>query len=294
VQVRPDLLSGYDLQFSSLDKVLWPATGFTKGQMLDYYARVAPVLLAHVADRPLTLGRFPDGVDGRGFAQIECRGRPTWMETAAVELRDGRVRNFCLARDQRSLLWIANLGTIELHVFLGMGRSLEQPSAVLFDLDPEPPAGLADACRVALLVRERLAACGLQAVAKTTGGSGLHVLVPLNSPHTYAQTRAFAREIARSLARDERGVAATAARRDRRAGAVLVDWAQNNERRSMVAPYSLRANVLPLVSAPVSWAEVTTRGEALRFGPAEALERIERLGDLFEPALREAQRLPEP
>lgn len=280
------------VEFSSLDKVMWPAIGFTKRQMLDYYARVAPVLLAHVADRPLTLGRFPDGVDGRGFAQIECRGRPTWMETAPVRLRDGRLRNFCLARDVRSLLWIANLGTIELHVFLGVGRALEQPSAVLFDLDPEPPAGLADACRVALLVRDRLTAWGLRAVAKTTGASGLHLLVPLNSPHTYAQTRTFARGIAQSLARDEHGVAASAGRRDQRTGTVLVDWAQNSERRSMIAPYSLRANVLPLVSAPVSWEEVAAGGESLRFGPAEALERVERLGDLFEPALRSVQRLP--
>jgi bifunctional non-homologous end joining protein LigD len=282
----------YGVEFSSLEKVLWPAIGFTKGDMLDYYARVAPVLLAHVSDRPLTLGRFPEGVDGPGFAQIECRGRPPWMETARIQLRDGRVRNFCLARDQRSLLWIANLGTIELHVFLGLGGALEQPGAVLFDLDPEPPAGLVDACRVAMLVRERLARWGLTAVAKTTGGSGLHVLVPLNSPHTYAQTRAFAREFARSLARDERGVVASAGRRDRRAGTVLVDWAQNSERRSMVAPYSLRANVLPLVSAPVSWDEVSAGGESLWFGPAEALERIERLGDLFQPALREVQTLP--
>jgi bifunctional non-homologous end joining protein LigD len=282
------------VELSSLDKVLWPAIGFTKGQMLDYYARVAPVLLAHVADRPLTLGRFPDGVDGPGFAQIECRGRPEWVDTAAVRLRDGRLRNFCLARDVRSLLWIANLGTIELHVFLGAGRALERPAAVLFDLDPEPPAGLEDACRVAMLVRERLVSCRLRPVAKTTGGSGLHVLVPLNSPHTYAQTRAFARGIARSLAEEARGVVASAGPRDRRAGTVLIDWAQNSERRSMVAPYSLRANVVPLVSAPVSWEEVETGGEALRFGPAEALERIERLGDLFEPALREVQSLPVP
>jgi bifunctional non-homologous end joining protein LigD len=285
-------VSAYGVKVSSLDKVLWPAVGFTKGQMLDYYARVAPVLLAHVSDRPLTLGRFPDGVDGPGFAQIECRGSPVWLDTAAIRLRDGRVRNFCLARDARSLLWIANLGTIELHVFLGAGRELERPAAVLFDLDPEPPATLAAACRVAMLVRERLASCGLRAVTKTTGGSGLHVLVPLNSPHTYSQTRAFARGIARSLAEDEPGVVASAAHRERRAGAVLIDWAQNSERRSMVAPYSLRAAAVPLVSAPVSWEEVERAGESLWFGPTEALERIERLGDLFAPALREVQSLP--
>lgn len=289
---RPDPdLSGDGVELTSLDRVLWPAAGFTKGQMLDYYARVAPVLLAHVADRPLTLGRFPGGVDAPGFAQIECRGHPAWVETAAVELRDGRTRNFCLARDVRSLLWIVNLGTIELHVFLGAGRALERPSAVLFDLDPEPPAGLADACRAALLVRERLAGCGLRAVVKTTGGSGLHVLVPLNSPHTYEQTRSFARGVAEALAESDAGLVARTGRRAGRAGTVLIDWAQNNERRSMIAPYSLRANFLPLVSMPVAWEEVERGGDSLLFGPSEALERIERLGDLFAPELTEVQRL---
>jgi bifunctional non-homologous end joining protein LigD len=141
------------LEFSSLDKVLWPRTGFTKGQMLDYYARVAPALLPHLADRPLTLGRFPNGIDGPGFAQTECRGRPEWLHTAPIRLRDGRIRNFCLARDLASLLWIANLGTVELHTFLGVAHTLDQPTAVVFDLDPEPPAGTEDAARVALRLR---------------------------------------------------------------------------------------------------------------------------------------------
>ncbi len=169
---------------------------------------------------------------------------------------------------------------------------MDCPAAILFDLDPEPPAGLSDACRVALLVRDRLAVHGLRAVVKTTGGSGLHVLVPLNSPHTYTQTRGFAREFASSLAARSEGVVATASRRDRRAGTVLIDWAQNHERRSMIAPYSLRANLVPLVSMPVSWEEVERGGDSLLFGPPEALERIERLGDLFEPALRDVQSLP--
>jgi bifunctional non-homologous end joining protein LigD len=288
-------LSDLGVELSSLDKVLWPALGFTKGQMLEYYARVAPTLLAHVADRPLTLGRFPDGVDGRGFAQLECRGSPAWMDTAPVQLRDGRVRNLCLARDVRSLLWMANLGTIELHTFLASGQRLERPAGVLFDLDPEPPAGFADVCQVALALRDRLTDFGLLSVVKTTGGSGLHVLVPLNSEDaTYAHTRAFARAVAHGLAQQLDGVVASAARRERRAGAVLIDWAQNHERRTMIAPYSLRANVVPLVAAPVSWDEVGSAAQAPLFGPAEALERIERLGDLFSPALALAQRLPAP
>ena len=293
MHLGPDSLSAaFGVELTSLDKVLWPAIAFTKGEMLDYYARVGAVLLGHVAGRPLTLGRFPDGVGGRGFAQLECRGRPSWMATAPIRLRDGRVRKCCVARDVRSLLWIANLGTIELHVFLAAGESLERPASVLFDLDPEPPADLAEASRVALLVRDRLADLGLRAVVKTTGGSGLHVLVPLGSPCGYAETRSFARGIAEAVARDEEGVVARAGRRDRRGGTVLIDWAQNNERRSIIAPYSLRANVMPLVSTPLAWEEVERSGAELYFGPAEALERIERLGDLFAPALSVVQRLP--
>jgi bifunctional non-homologous end joining protein LigD len=283
------------LELTSLDKVLWPATGFTKGDLLDYYARVAPVLLAHLAGRPLTLGRFPNGVDGPGFAQTECRGRPAWVDTAAIGLRDGRTRNFCLARDEASLLWIANLGTIELHVFLGRAQSLQQPTAVLFDLDPQPPASIAEAARVALILRDRLAQERLAAVVKTTGGEGLHVVVPLNRPHTYAQTRAFARRIAAELAAEHEQIAGSATRRERRApGAVLIDWAQNNERRTMVAPYSLRANDLPWVSAPLAWAEVERANEStLRIEPDEVLDRLERMGDLFEPSLTAVQRIGE-
>ena len=270
---------------------MWPAVGFTKGQLVEYYERVAPVVVPHLLERPLTLGRFPNGVEARGFAQTECRGKPEWMRTAAIQLRDGRVRNFCLVDGVASLRWIANLATIELHVFLGRASSLQQPTAVLFDLDPEPPAGLADACRVAMVLHHRLRALGLTSVVKTTGGSGLHVLVPLNSPCGYAQTRAFARAIAAELASEHEGIVASAVRRSERRGTVLVDWAQNSERRSMVAPYSLRASDVPLVSAPVSWEEVQA-GAELWFGPGEVLARIERLGDPLEAAVSLVQRLP--
>lgn len=285
--VRPDP------PLTSLEKVMWPAVGVTKGEMLDYYAAIAPALLPHLADRPLTLGRFPNGVDAPGFAQTECRGRPEWVDTVPIRLRTGRVRHFCLARDPASLLWIANLGTIEFHVFLGTAADLQTPTGVLFDLDPEPPAGIADAARVALRLRDRLAAEGLAAVAKTTGGSGLHVLVPLNRPHTYAQTSRFARRVAAVLAEGDAAVTASATRRARRRGAVLVDWAQNSERRSVIAPYSLRAADRPWVSTPVTWEEVeAVDARRLRFGPQAVLERVTRIGDPFEPALRLVQRLP--
>jgi bifunctional non-homologous end joining protein LigD len=279
------------LRFTNVDRILWPSTGFTKGQLLDYHARVSRVLLPHLVDRPLTLGRFPAGVHAPGFAQTECRGRPRWLQSAAIPLRDGRVRNFCLAQDLSSLLWIANQGTVELHTFLAAGQSLDRPSAVLFDLDPEPPAGFGDAAMVALLLRDWLTNRGLISVLKTTGGLGLHVLVPLNSPHNYDQTREFARTAARELAANHRQVVASAANRDRRAGTVLIDWAQNGERRTMVAPYSLRAADVPLVSTPVSWREIEQASGSLRFAPHETLARVEHMGDLFEPALTAVQNI---
>ena len=279
------------LELTSRDKVMWPSTGFTKGDLLDYYARVAAVLLPHLADRPLTLGRFPNGIEERGFAQTECRGSPDWVQTAPIRLRDGRIRNFCLAHDAASMLWIANLGTVELHTFLAGVDALDQPTAVLFDLDPEPPAGLADACRVALLLRERLRAQGLTAVVKTTGGAGLHLVVPLNRSHSYTRTREFARRLAHELARDDEQIVASATRRQQREGTVLIDWAQNSERRSAVAPYSLRASYVPLVSTPVAWDEVESGNEGLLFGPGEVLDRVARLGDLFGPVLNAVQTL---
>lgn len=285
-------VTGIGFELSSLEKVLWPATGFTKGQMVAYYESVASALLPHLADRPLTLGRFPNGVDQRGFAQTECRGRPEWLRTASIQLRNGQLRKFCLADDRRSLLWIANLNAIEFHMFLGTAAALDVPTAVLFDLDPEPPAGLVDAAAVAVMLRERLAADGLEALVKTTGGSGLHLLVPLNNPHAYAHTRRFAREIATSLAQRDERVSASATDRAGRAGKVLIDWAQNSERRSFVAPYSLRASDVPSVSTPVSWEEVERSAAPLRFGPHDVVARVRSVGDLFEPAVRLVQRLP--
>jgi bifunctional non-homologous end joining protein LigD len=270
---------------------MWPATGFTKGQLLAYYAGVAPVLLPHLEDRPLTLGRFPDGVDGEGFAQTECRGRPDWLDTVAIRLRNGQMRNFCLAHDRDALLWLANLGTIELHTFLGRAVALAEPTVVLFDLDPEPPAGLANAARVALRLRERLAEQDLVSLVKTTGGTGLHVIVPLNSPHTYAQTRSFARAIAAELAAADARIVDRASRRELRAGTVLIDWAQNTERRTAIAPYSLRAAPLPLVSTPVEWAELERPSTDLFFGPDDVLARLNSLGDVFAPTLTVVQRL---
>jgi bifunctional non-homologous end joining protein LigD len=274
-------VAGRRLRLTSLDKVLWPATGFTKAQLIDYYVAVAGALLGHLAGRPLTLGRFPDGVDAPGFAQTECRGRPDWMRTRALRLRTGEVRNFCLVDDVPALVWVANLGTIELHPYLAAGEGGEDAALVVFDLDPAPGAGMLEAARVALDLRSALDQAGLVACAKTSGGTGMHVYVPLNLPHRYDDVRDYAADTAARLGSER----------------VEIDWRQNHPRRSTIAPYSLRAADRPQVSAPVTWSEVEAAvgagaGQALDFSPADVMRRVQEHGDLFDPVLELTQRLP--
>jgi bifunctional non-homologous end joining protein LigD len=282
---------------TSLDRVVWPAVGFTKGDMLAYYEAIAPVLLPHLAGRPLTLGRFPAGVDGRGFATTECRGRPDWVRTVDVPLRSGEIRKQCVIDDLPSLLWAVNLGSIELHAFASAGARLERPAFVVLDLDPGPGTGLTECCQVAIRLRELLALDGLQAFCKTSGGLGLHIYVPLAAGHTFEEAKSFARSLAAHLA-DERPDAVTD-RRDSsaRGGRVLIDWIPNSPRALTVTPYSLRAADVPSVSTPVGWEEVETAasgdgGDGLCFGPHDVLQRASRMGDLFEPVLELRQRLP--
>jgi bifunctional non-homologous end joining protein LigD len=265
------------LAVSSPDRVLWPAAGFRKRDLLDYYLAVAPVLLPHLRDRPLTLGRFPTGVEGRGFAETECRGAPAWLRTEPIRLRSGEIRNYCVVDDEAGLAWLANRSAIELHPFLGLDR----PHAIVFDLDPGAPADIVECAEVALLLRERL---GGDAVVKTSGSVGLHVFVPTTA--AYDDTRAFAHAVAEELADDhpDRVVSTTA--RAARTGKVLVDWMQNARMRSTVAPYSLRAAPWPTVSTPVAWDEVERcalerRPELLTFLAWDVPGRIERLGDVF-------------
>jgi bifunctional non-homologous end joining protein LigD len=284
------------VDLTSLDRVLWPRTGFTKGAMVDYYARVAPALLPHIADRALTLGRFPAGVDRRGFAQTECRGRPEWMTTHPVRLRDGRVREYCVVNDLPSLLWVANQAAIELHPFLARTERHDRPTLVMFDLDPGEGAGVLDCCRVALSLRALLGDLGLDAFVKTSGSLGLHVQVPLNTPHGYEETKPFAREVAARLAAEDPRHVTDRTSRALRGGRVLVDWLANDASRSLIAPYSLRAADHPTVSTPLGWDEVE---DALRAGAPERLvfaaadlpSRLDAVGDPLAPALELRQDL---
>jgi len=278
--------------------VLWPAAGFTKGDMLAYYEAIAPVLLPHLAGRPLTLGRFPAGVDGPGFATTECRGRPDWLKTVAVRLRSGEVREQCVVDDLASLLWVVNLGSIELHAFPSSAGRLEEPAFVVLDLDPGPGTGLADCCRIALWLRAALGEVGLAGFCKTSGGLGLHVYLPLGPGHSFDESKAFAHSLAVRLA-GERPDAVTESRDpSRRARRVLVDWIPNSSRALTVVPYSLRAADTPRVSTPISWDEVEAAasgdadGDDLGFDPGRVLERARGRGDLFRPVLALRQRLP--
>jgi bifunctional non-homologous end joining protein LigD len=282
---------------TSLDRVLWPAVGFTKGDMLAYYEAIAPVLLPHLAGRPLTLGRFPGGVDRPGFATTECRGRPDWVRTVQVPLRSGQVREQCVVDDLPSLLWVVNLGSIELHAFPSAAERLEEPAFVVFDLDPGPGTGLAECCRVALRLRAALADDGLRGVCKTSGGLGLHVYAPLAPGHSFDDSKAYARSLAARLA-SERPDAVTERRETAsRSGRVLIDWIPNSPRSLTVTPYSLRAADLPSVSTPVGWEEVeaaaSVKGDdGMRFGPEDVLERARVKGDLFSAVLEVPQTLP--
>jgi bifunctional non-homologous end joining protein LigD len=289
-------IDGRRVALTSLTRVLWPASGFTKKDMIAYYRRVAPALLPHIERRPLTLGRFPAGVEGPGFAQTECRGRPEWLKVREIRIRSGEVRRYCVAGDVASLVWIANQSAIELHTFLSCGSRLDRPAAVAFDLDPGPGAGILDCCRVATWLRDALARISLEAWPKTSGSRGLHVLVPIAGRHTYSETKAFARAMAGKLATDK-PARVTDSSRAAREGRVLVDWLQNSRMRTTVAPYSLRSTDLPTVSTPVRWEEVEAAlagrsPEALVFSPDEVVRRIERHGDLFGGTLRDEQSLP--
>ena len=282
-------VEGRRFAVSNLDKPLWPDARFAKGEMLEYYAAVAPTLLPHLARRPVTLRRFPDGVEGPNWYQFQWpRGHPDWLRSAEL----GRFR-FCLIEDVPSLLWAANLAAVELHPLLAPAARPDEPSFVVLDLDPGPPAGLRDCCRVALAARELLAAAGLESLPKTSGVLGLHIYVPLAPGHDFDSAKAFARTLAKRLEFELPELVVARSARELRAGKVLVDWVQNSRPRSTVAAYSLRAAPRPTVSTPVTWDEVE-RGEVRPFGPAEVPARIERLGDLFRPVLEVEQRLPAP
>ncbi|HVR05827.1 MAG TPA: DNA ligase D [Solirubrobacteraceae bacterium] len=295
------LCEGRALKLTNLDKPLYPASGFTKGALIGYYAAIAPALLPHLRGRPLTLKRYPDGVQGESFFEKHCPAhRPDWLRTVAVRSKSSRREvDYCLCEDLPTLVWLANMAAIELHPSLSRAQEIERPSAIAFDLDPGAPAGTVECCRVALLLRDLFAELSLSAYPKTSGSKGVQVYVPLNEARVaYEQTKPFAHAVADLLERAHPDLVVSRMAKARRRGKVLIDWSQNDEHKTTVAAYSLRAMTEPSVSTPLDWTEVQACAEgphaaALAFSPAVVLARAGERGDLFAPVESERQRLTE-
>jgi bifunctional non-homologous end joining protein LigD len=288
-----------EIQVSNLSKVLYPRVAFTKGEVIDYYIRVSPVLLPHLKDRPLTMKRYPDGVEGEFFYEKNCpKHRPEWVQTARVwsESND-RMMNYCLVQDLPTLVWAANLADLELHTSLSHKDKIERPTIMVFDLDPGPPADIVPCCQVGLWLRDLLSEMKLKSFAKTSGSKGLQIYVPLNTSVNYDQTKDLSRAIAQHLEREHNDLVTSNMSKAARKGKVFVDWSQNDEHKTTICVYSLRAREEPTVSAPVKWDEVKNclkkkKADLLKFRSDQVLARVEKLGDLFEPVERLKQKLP--
>ncbi len=302
-ETRQVEVEGRELRLTNLDKVLYPEAGFTKGEMVDYYAKAAPAIVPHLSGRAVTLRRFPEGVDDLDAAFFEKRcpkHRPKWVKTARVQAgpNAGKI-DFCVCDSLPTLVWMAQLAAIELHPSLSLSRAPKRPTVVAFDLDPGPPADVVDCSRVALRLRELLAQLELECFAKTSGSKGMQLYVPLNTETSYEQTRPFAQAIAQVVAKQSpEDVLAKMGKKTDRSGKVFIDWYQNNERKTTIAVYSLRARERPTVSTPLTWEEVERAadsgdGSHLVFESDDVLQRLEQHGDLFAPVLELEQQLPQ-
>ena len=290
---KPSVLTveveGRMLSLSNLDKVLYPETGFTKGQVIGYYRQVAPALLNHLAGRPLTLKRYPNGVDSKFFYEKRCpTHRPDWVQVAPVWSGHNQdIVSYCVVSELATLVWVANLASLELHTSLSRAEPIGRPTMLVFDLDPGPPATVVECCRVAMRLREVLEQMKLQCVAKTSGSKGLQLYVPLNTPVTYeGGTKDFALAVAQLLEKRFPDEVTSIMKKDLRPGKVFIDWSQNDQHKTTVCVYSLRARPRPTASTPVAWAEVAATAESgdpgsLVFEADDVVQRLALSGDLF-------------
>ncbi|MDQ6838535.1 MAG: non-homologous end-joining DNA ligase [Actinomycetota bacterium] len=285
-------VGGRRLKLSNLDKVLWPVTGFTKGQVIDYYAGVAPALLTHLRRRPVTLRRWPNGVDAKSFYEKNCPShRPEWVPTITM----GEVA-YCSVEEEATLVWLANLAAIELHPTLARDGG-HHPTALVFDLDPGAPADVLTCAQVALILRDILADLGLDSWVKTSGSKGLQLYAPLDGGASYDQTKPWSHALARHVESQHPKLVVTTQEKAVRRGKVLIDWSQNTESKTTVSVYSLRAGERPGVSTPLTWTEVGRALEAddgglLRFTPDDVRQRLDDHGDLFAAVAEGGQALP--
>jgi len=291
-------VDGRELKLSNLGKVLYPAAGFTKREVIEYYVEIAPALIGHVEGRPLTVRRWPDGVDAHSFFQKHAPAhRPDWVQTVILP-GERKPIDYVLAQDLPTLVWLANLAALELHTPLARAEAIERPTVLVFDLDPGDPATVIECCRVGLVLHGMFEQLGLQSFVKTSGLKGLQLYIPLNSRNdSYERTKSFAKTVAELLARSESELVVSRMARAQRGGKVLIDWSQNDRRKTTVCVYSLRAGERPTVSTPVEWDEVRSTLESgepadLVFEPHDVLERVAERGDLFAPVLSLVQQLP--
>jgi bifunctional non-homologous end joining protein LigD len=291
--VAPEVeVEGRRLRLSNLDKVLYPAAGFTKGEVIDYYTRIAPIALPHLSGRALTLKRYPNGVDGKYFYEKQRPSHaPDWVRSEAIEMGD-RTIDFVVCDDLPTLVWLANLADLELHPSLALADEPDRPTVLAFDLDPGEPAGLDECRQVALLLRETLGHLGLDCFAKTSGSKGMQVYAPLNTTVDFEDTKPFAHALAQLIEREHGELVVSRMKKELRPGKVLIDWSQNTRHKTTIAAYSLRARERPTVSTPVSWDEVENPDAKLVFEAGEMIERVEDVGDLFAPVLELEQKLP--
>jgi bifunctional non-homologous end joining protein LigD len=295
-------VDGRRLALSNLEKVLYPETGFTKGEVVDYYARIAPVLLPHIADRPMSFQRFPDGVESQGFfAKNAPNGTPDWVRTVRLPApgssKDRGTLDYVIVGDLPTLVWAANLAALELHVpqwTVGPRGGVREPDRLVLDLDPGAPASVVECTEVALLLKDLVEADGLVPMAKTSGSKGMQVSAAI-VPASAERTSAYARHLARTLEKQRPELVVSRMAKNLRGGKVFVDWSQNNAAKTTVAPYALRARPQQWVSTPVTWDEVAAcrRPEDLQFLAGETLDRVADSGDLWAPLLEPGGALPD-
>jgi bifunctional non-homologous end joining protein LigD len=295
-------VDGRELKLTNLDKVLYPKVGFSKGEMVDYYAKVAAAMVPHLSGRAVTLRRFPEGVEDLDSAFFEKRcpkHRPKWVKTTNVRAgpNAGNI-DFCVCDGRPTLVWMAQLAAIELHPSLSLGRAPTRPTVLAFDLDPGPPADIVDCCRVALRLRELFGHFGVKCLPKTSGSKGMQVYVPLNGKDHYDTTKPFAKAIAQLLEKQTPDLVVSKMKKVEREGKVFVDWSQNHRSKTTIAVYSLRARERPTVSTPITWEEVEAAADSgdasgLVFETGDVLKRLQHHGDLFAPVLELKQELPE-
>ena len=288
-------IDGHRLAVSNLDKVLYPLVGFTKGQVIDYYVRIAPVMLPHIRDRGITLRRWPDGVTADSFFEKRCPShRPGWVTTClGPGDRRGGIE-YCRLDSVGALAWTANLAALEIHSPMARCGNIDSPTIAVFDLDPGAPATIIECCRVALEIREVLDTVGLTSYAKTSGNKGLQLYVPLNTPHEHDHVSDFALAVAQLLEEKLPTLVLSNMNRKLRKGKVFIDWSQNSRHKTTIAPYSLRGKDRPSVSTPLTWDEVADGGdgEVLGYDTDDVLARVEAFGDLFADTVTLQQELP--